>query len=246
MPPASLTGAVFQSHGCKLLGGLYLAASDGPRPTAILLHGVPGVEKNLDLAYALRDHGWNCLYFHYRGCWGSEGAYALGQLVEDTRAAADWLLGNPAVDAARLALVGNSLGGYTTLAAGAADARLRWLVPICPLSEPALAPLSAADAADYAAMLNGVTPAQLQAQWAALAPLPGLAPQLAGRPTLLVTAERDELFAPAHYAGLLAALPDMAHAQVAGADHSFSAQRAELVHTVTNWLAGALADSLTS
>ena len=39
--------------------------------------------------------------------------------MDDTRAAADWLTQQPRVDAERLALVGNSLGGYTTLAAGA-------------------------------------------------------------------------------------------------------------------------------
>ena len=32
-------------------------------------------------------------------------------------------------------------------------------------------------------------------------------PQLAGRPILLVTAERDEIFAPPHYQPRLAALP---------------------------------------
>ena len=64
---AGLDGVVFYSHGSKLLGGFYRAAGETPRPTVILLHGVPGVEKNLDLAYALRDAGWNCLYFHY-GC----------------------------------------------------------------------------------------------------------------------------------------------------------------------------------
>jgi alpha/beta superfamily hydrolase len=233
---ASLTGATFLSHGCKLLGGLYLGAGDGPRPTAVLLHGVPGVEKNLDLAYALRDAGWNCLYFHYRGCWGSEGVYDLGHLVDDTRAATDWLAGQPAVDTDRLALVGNSLGGYTTLAAGAADPRFKALVSICPLVEPAAAPLSDANAADYASMLAGVTPAQLQAQWAALTPIRKLAPQLAGRPTLLVTAECDELFAPAHYAGLLGALPGLTHRQITRADHSFSAQRRELVAMVVGWL----------
>jgi hypothetical protein len=25
----------------------------------------PGIEKHLDIAYALRDSGWNCLYFHF-------------------------------------------------------------------------------------------------------------------------------------------------------------------------------------
>jgi pimeloyl-ACP methyl ester carboxylesterase len=232
----ALSGAIFHSHGCKLLGGLYLAGGAAPRPTVLLLHGVPGVEQNLDLAYALRDAGWNCLYFHYRGCWGSEGTYNLGGLVDDVRGATDWLVTQPGVDAGRLALVGNSLGGYTTLAAGAADPRFRALVPICPLVEPAAAPLSDSDAADYASMLVGVSPAQLQAQWAALTPIRALAPRLRERPILLVTAEHDELFAPAHYQPLLSALPGLAHHQIAGADHPFSGQRQELVALVLAWL----------
>jgi len=56
---AGLDDAVFHSQGCMLLGGFYRGAGVGPRPTALLLHGVPGVEKNLDIAYALRDAGWN-------------------------------------------------------------------------------------------------------------------------------------------------------------------------------------------
>ena len=52
---AGLDNVVFCSQGSKLLGGFYRGGGNGPRPTAILLHGVPGVEKNLDIAYALRD-----------------------------------------------------------------------------------------------------------------------------------------------------------------------------------------------
>jgi dipeptidyl aminopeptidase/acylaminoacyl peptidase len=234
--PPSLSSALFHSHGHKLLGGLYLGAGEGLRATVLLLHGVPGVEKNLDIAYALRDGGWNCLYFHYRGCWGSQGDYDLGGLVDDVRAAADWLTRHPAVDGQRLALVGNSLGGYATLAAGAADPRFKALVPICPLVDPIAAPLSDSDAADYASMVNGVSPKQLQVQWAGLTPIRALAPRLAGRPILLVTAERDEHFPPEHYRSLLAALPNLTRHQIGGADHSFSAQRRELVSTVVGWL----------
>ena len=107
---AGLEAATFHSHGHKLLGGFYCAAGDSPRPTAILLHGVPGVEKNLDLAYALRDIGWNCLYFHYRGCWGSEGDYSFTGLADDIRAATEWVLSRPSVDPKRLALTGSSMG----------------------------------------------------------------------------------------------------------------------------------------
>ena len=38
----------------------------------LLLHGFPGNEKNLDLAQDLRADGFNVLFFHYRGAWGSE------------------------------------------------------------------------------------------------------------------------------------------------------------------------------
>ena len=32
-----------------------------------MLHGIPGTEQNFDVAYALRDVGFNCLLWHYRG-----------------------------------------------------------------------------------------------------------------------------------------------------------------------------------
>ncbi|HZY44528.1 MAG TPA: hypothetical protein VFF70_07245, partial [Anaerolineae bacterium] len=89
---ADIDGATFYSQGCKLLGGFYRAAGDSPRPTVVLCHGLPGVEKNLDIAYGLRDAGWNCLYFHYRGCWGSEGTYSLNGLLDDAHAVTDWLV----------------------------------------------------------------------------------------------------------------------------------------------------------
>ena len=65
---AGLDGVTFTSKGYRLLGGFYKAAGATPRPTAVLLHGLPGIEKHLDIAYRLRDLGWNCLYFHFRGC----------------------------------------------------------------------------------------------------------------------------------------------------------------------------------
>ena len=80
------TGVYFDSGGHRLLGTLFLAQGDEPGPTAVILHGVPGIEKNYDLAHALRDHGWNSLIFHYRGCWGSERTYALKTIPHDVHA----------------------------------------------------------------------------------------------------------------------------------------------------------------
>ena len=73
-----IAGATFDSEGHRLVGSVYLARGVEPKPTALLLHGCPGLEKNLDLAVLLRDRGWNSLVFHYRGCWGSAGRYQMG------------------------------------------------------------------------------------------------------------------------------------------------------------------------
>jgi pimeloyl-ACP methyl ester carboxylesterase len=94
-----------------------LAAGEGPRPTLLLLHGLPGNERNLDLAQAVRRSGWNVLTFTYRGAWGSEGTFSLQHAVADTKAALDFLrspraAGEFQVDPSRLVLAGHSMGGY--------------------------------------------------------------------------------------------------------------------------------------
>jgi len=62
MPPTAATPAATQqmilpSHGSNLFGVFYLAAGAGPHPTAIIFHGFPGFEQNLDidLAYGTPD-----------------------------------------------------------------------------------------------------------------------------------------------------------------------------------------------
>ena len=91
----------------------------------LLLHGCPGLEKNLDLAVRLRDRGWNSLLFHYRGCWGSAGRYDLRTIPRDVTAAVDYLAGYPRVDPGRIAVLGHSMGGWAALVTAAAEPRLR-------------------------------------------------------------------------------------------------------------------------
>ena len=86
-----VTGVTFGSGGNCLVGTLYLARGAAPKPTVPLLHGCRGLEKNLDLAAALRDRGQNALVFHYRGCWGGEGPYDLRAIPGDVTAAVDHL-----------------------------------------------------------------------------------------------------------------------------------------------------------
>src|SRR3990172_7810725 len=235
---SSLDGVVLHSHGSRLMGAFFRAQADEPRPTALLLHGIPGVEKNYDLAYALRDAGWNVLTFHYRGCWGSEGNYSLPGIVDDIAAALDYLSAHPAVDTRCLAGVGLSLGGWGVVMAAARDreARLRAVVSMNPLVDPNTRPLADAEAADFASMLNGITPAEVQAQYLALTPLPQGAGKLAGRPTLLLTGDADELFPPSHIQPLADAMPFAEWRRIPNASHTFDDHRTMMVRTVIDWL----------
>ena len=233
---ARLDGITFNSHGCKLLGGFYGAAADVPRPTVILLHGVPGVEKNLDFAYAMRDVGWNVLYFHYRGCWGSEGAYSFDGLLDDVQAATEWAIGQASVEKESLVLLGSSMGGYATLAAGAADNRFKALVALCPLIDPANAPLPDEMAVQFAGMLQGVTSTQLKKQWDGLTPITRMVDKLRNQRILLVTGDQDDFFPISHYDQFLKEMPEVKWMRFSTGDHSFSACRKQLVEAVTGWL----------
>jgi len=233
---AGLDGVTFTSEGCKLLGGFYKAGGEGQRPTAVLAHGTPGVEKHLDIAYGLRDLGWNCLYFHFRGSWGSEGSFSFTGLADDTRAAVEWVLKQPSVDRDRIALIGGSMGGHAGLLLGAADPRIRALVGISPLVEPRAWELPKDMADHFATMLNGVTSRDLLRQWKDVQPLSDRLRSLGSRPLLLVTGDKDDLFPPSHYTGLVTGLPNLQWVRTEEGDHAFSTCRPWLVRTVTDWL----------
>lgn len=83
--PAINRQLLIPSHGERMNAVFFLAAGDEPKPTMLLMHGLPGNERNLDLAQAIRRAGWNVLTFTYRGAWGSTGAFSIANSVEDTR-----------------------------------------------------------------------------------------------------------------------------------------------------------------
>ena|SRR5579884_2679594 len=74
--PAQMVVLHIPSGGVSINGVAYLAAAAGAHPTLVSLHGLPGNEKNLDLAQAVRRAGWNAITFNYRGSWGSPGSFA--------------------------------------------------------------------------------------------------------------------------------------------------------------------------
>lgn len=71
--PARMEVLQIPTGGVLINGVAYTAAGAGPHPTMILFHGLPGDEKNLDLAQAVRRAGWNVVTLNYRGSWGSPG-----------------------------------------------------------------------------------------------------------------------------------------------------------------------------
>src|SRR5258708_23565363 len=80
--PATMAWPDIPSHGAKLYSVIYIASGAGPHPTVLMLHGFPGNEKNLDLAYSIRRAGWNVLVPFYRGAWGSGGKFSFTPALE--------------------------------------------------------------------------------------------------------------------------------------------------------------------
>ncbi len=124
--PAGVEAPDIESHGSRLNAVLFLASGAQSHPTVILLHGFPGNEKNLDLAYMLRRAGWNVLFPNYRGSWGSGGSFSFSNALEDTQVSVDFLR-DPAnvkkyrIDAKRIVLIGHSMGGFMTAYTAAHD-----------------------------------------------------------------------------------------------------------------------------
>lgn len=127
--PAGQDAFVLPVDGSAINALIYTASGAQPHPTLLLLHGFPGNEQNLDLAQAARRDGWNVLTLHYRGSWGSTGAFSFGHAAEDAHAAIAFLrdpksIAKYHIDPARIAVAGHSMGGFMAADAAADDPRV--------------------------------------------------------------------------------------------------------------------------
>jgi pimeloyl-ACP methyl ester carboxylesterase len=107
----------------------------GQYPAAVFVHGFSGDKDEggmfVSFAEALTAHGLLVYRFDLSGCGESQGRYAdttLTKLAEDVRAALDFVKRQPIVDAARLGLLGFSLGATTALALRPRDVRCLMLL----------------------------------------------------------------------------------------------------------------------
>jgi pimeloyl-ACP methyl ester carboxylesterase len=124
--PAAMVVLHIPSHGVSINGLVYQPSGRGPHPTLVICHGLPGNEKNLDLAQAVRRAGWNAVTFNYRGSWGSPGVFRFAQNLEDADSVLAYLR-DPAnaarlgIDTRRIAIAGHSMGGWVTVQTAAHD-----------------------------------------------------------------------------------------------------------------------------
>ncbi|HTT33900.1 MAG TPA: alpha/beta fold hydrolase [Methylomirabilota bacterium] len=133
--PPSMEAPDILSHGSRLNAVLYIASGRGPHPVVLLMHGFPGNEKNLDLAYSLYRAGWNVLIPHYRGAWGSAGNFSFSNAIEDTHTAIQFMRDAENAkkyrsDPKRIVLIGHSMGGFMVASAAAHDPEVAGVVMI--------------------------------------------------------------------------------------------------------------------
>jgi pimeloyl-ACP methyl ester carboxylesterase len=254
--PAHNRQLLIASHGEGMNALFLLAAGARPKPTMLLLHGLPGNEQNLDLAQAARRGGWNVLTLHYRGSWGSPGRFSLAGAGADAEAAMAFLrqpdnASQYGIDTDRIVIAGHSMGGFFAARYAATHDDVAGAILLDPWNIGATgkqvlaSPETRQDAIaglgeDFGNSLAGTGAAALMAEVERHAKdwdLVDDAPKLARKPLLVVDAKfgMAEELAP-----LVAAIKGRKGAQVQAltlpSDHSFADHRIALAGAVVNWL----------
>jgi len=248
--PAHNQQLLIPSHGVGMNALLFEASGKGPHRTVILTHGLPGNERNLDLAQAIRRAGWDVLTFTYRGAWGSPGDFSIGNAMEDTRAALDFARSPEGakygIDGRHIVLAGHSMGGATAAMTAAGAEGLDGLILIDAwniaggTSKGAVSRdemIRAFD--DFGNSLHGASPESVadeviarRSEW----DLRTAASRLTGFPILTVTAK----YGGAEENRATTAALRKANAHVTAiemdTDHPFSDHRIALASTVIRWL----------
>jgi len=248
--PAAMEAPDIVSHGARLNAVFYLASGAGPHPVVLLLHGFPGNEQNMDLAYAMRRAGWNVLVPHYRGSWGSAGTFSFTNAIEDTQAAVQFLR-DPEnakkyrTDASKIVVIGHSMGGFLGTYATAHDAAI---LGVAMISAWNLGPAAARPDSeqrtksfhDASPRLAGTTPEGMLAEAkknAAKWNYVDWAPELKSRPVLVVESSDGNVPDNKAMAEALRKAGDPHVTEIAmETDHGYNDHRIALQVAVLSWL----------
>jgi uncharacterized protein len=248
--PARLQQLLIPSHGVGMNALLFVASGSGPHSTVILMHGLPGNERNLDLAQAIRRAGWDVLTFTYRGAWGSPGDFSISNAMDDTAAALEFARSRDGakfgIDPNNIVLAGHSMGGATAEMTAAGATGLDGLILIDPWNVGGGTSKGARTSAqlansfdDFGNSLHGATPQSVaedavanRSKW----DLVQAARHFRGLPVLMLTArygigDRDRPVTDAMNSG-----GARVTAIQMDTDHSFSDHRIALSNIVVRWL----------
>jgi pimeloyl-ACP methyl ester carboxylesterase len=246
------------SNGKRLNGIIYLAQGEGPHPTVLLLHGLPGNERNLDLAQILRRAGWNVVFFHYRGSWGSEGLFSFTNCVDDVGNVLRILRRQEMkkklrMDAGRIVLIGHSMGGAAAVLAAAKDPKITMVISIAGANvytSVKQAMKSEGIAQQFEGYVKNLLPLNVDPRgFASGIPekqLEDINPEkyvsvLSTKSLLFISGSRDVVVpAKKQIVPLVKALKgqnakDLTY-EVIESDHSFSDRRIKLARTILHWL----------
>jgi uncharacterized protein len=248
--PAGMVVLHIPSHGLLINGIVYTPAGAGLHPTIVICHGLPGNEKNLDLAQAVRRAGWNAVTFNYRGSWGSSGSYSFAQNLEDADAVLAYLrvpenAAKLQIDTKKIVLAGHSMGGWVTVMTAAHDHALAGAILISAADMGQLGQMEhkklVAEMADNMEGLAGVTAESManeDAKNARTFAFASAAPGLKNVPLLILSA--DDGLAPQTDALIAAIQTEGGHnikATHVATDHGWSDHRIFLEIAVIEWLA---------
>ena len=247
--PARMEVLHIPSGGVKINGVAYLASGAGVHPTFVFFHGLPGNEKNLDIAQAVRRDGWNAITVNYRGSWGSPGEFRFGNNLEDADAVLAFLRdpGNArslGIDTSRLVIAGHSMGGWVVALTAAHDRGLLGaiLISMADMSRVGTSPRAeiVQTMRENMESLAGVTAESMADELIAGAPkwhVADVIPGLARLPLLVITS--NDGLAPQGDA-LVKAVRAKGDASVTTVhyptDHSYSDKRIAVEGSIVEWL----------
>ena len=247
--PARFEVLHIPSGGVQLNAIAYVASGAGAHPTVVLFHGLPGNEKDLDLAQAVRRAGWNAIAPNYRGSWGSPGRFRFAGTLEDADAVLAFLRDSAnsrrlGVDTSRLVIAGHSMGGWVVAQTAAHDHRLFGAIMISASDVHRITSMPRPALVDWVAnrmeSLSGVTAEEMAdelignaSKWQYEVATPGLS-----RTPLLVLTSDDGNGPRAE--ALVAAVRAAGNSRVTSihvaTDHTWSDKRIALETAVINWL----------
>lgn len=248
--PARMEVIHIPSGGVKINGVAYLASGAGRHPTFVFFHGLPGNEKNLDIAQAVRRAGWNAITVNYRGSWGSPGAFRFAGNLEDADAVLAFVRDTAnarmlGIDPKRIVIAGHSMGGWVTVHTASHHPELLGAI-IISAADMGLRGTQRRDSvvahmAGDMESLSGASPESMADEVrenSARFLFDSAVPGLSHTPLLVVTS--NDGFA-AHNDALVKQLRALGNSHITQlhllTDHSYSDKRIALETAIINWLA---------